>query len=167
MDLGRCGLRMPSRLEAGAFAVTEPVPIGRPIRVIGTGEFMLFPQLLAYQLERAGYDVTVQSTTRAPVILADAVKDAQAFYWKSLLCWPTHMVRDEQDGRVVGIVLPKYDGHFFFQYGSFQNDMLGIRGKEKEGKWYASAHNRYKFLDERERGDWLSYVRIFVFVPYG
>jgi serine/threonine protein kinase len=84
-------------------------------------------------------------------------------YWRNLLCWPTHMVRDLEDDRV-GIILPKYPSHFFFEHGSVQSDMLGISGKEKEGKWYASPRNRYKFLDPRERGNWLSYLRICVLI---
>jgi serine/threonine protein kinase len=41
-----------------------------------------------------------------------------------------------------------------------QNDMLGIKGKEKEGKWFASPSNRKKFLDERELGTWLQSLKI-------
>ena len=84
-------------------------------------------------------------------------------YWANLFCWPTHVVKDTEDNRI-GIVLPKYESHFFFEHGSFQNDMLGIRGKEKEGKWFSSPRNRNKFLDERERGDWSSYLRICVMI---
>ena len=56
--------------------------------------------------------------------------------------------------------MPFYASHFFFDYGSKQNDMLGIKGKEKEGKWFASPSNRKKFLDERELGTWLSLIHI-------
>lgn len=78
-------------------------------------------------------------------------------YWKSLFCWPTHVV--ELEGRL-GVVAPTYHPHFFFKYGSVNNDMLGIRGNEKEGKWYASASNQNKFLDVRERGNWRNYLAI-------
>ncbi|WP_182419994.1 helix-hairpin-helix domain-containing protein [Bartonella sp. HY038] len=78
-------------------------------------------------------------------------------YWKSLFCWPTHVV--EHDGKL-GIVVPSYQKHFFFRYGSKNNDALGIKGKEKEGKWFASASNQSKFLDPRERGNTLNYLRI-------
>lgn len=76
-------------------------------------------------------------------------------YWKELFCWPTKIV--EHQGKL-GIVAPTYKGHFFFQYGSKSNDFLGIKGKEKQGKWFASAHNRSKFLDPREIGDWRTYL---------
>ncbi|MFM2375820.1 MAG: hypothetical protein RLZZ165_917 [Bacteroidota bacterium] len=78
-------------------------------------------------------------------------------YWDELYCWPTKIV--EHEGRL-GIVCPTYRPHFFFQFGSVNNDMLGIKGNEKEGKWFASASNQNKFLDIRERGTWRSYLAI-------
>jgi serine/threonine protein kinase len=78
-------------------------------------------------------------------------------YWKSVFCWPTHIV--EYQGRL-GVVAPTYQQHFFFGHGSVNNDMLGIRGQEKEGKWFASASNQNKFLDIRERGNWRNYLAI-------
>lgn len=76
-------------------------------------------------------------------------------YWKDLFCWPTKMV--EHEGRL-GVVAPTYQSHFFFEYGSKNNDFLGIKGKEKEGKWFASANHQSKHLDKRERGNWRSYL---------
>ncbi len=78
-------------------------------------------------------------------------------YWANLFCWPEDLV--EHKGRT-GFVAPVYDKHFYFQYGSKNNDFLGIRGREKEGKWFASAFNQSKYLDERERGDWKAYVSV-------
>jgi len=78
-------------------------------------------------------------------------------YWRGLYCWPTATV--EYQGKI-GVVMPFYASHFFFDYGSKQNDMLGIKGKEKEGKWFASPSNRKKFLDERELGTWLHHLKI-------
>ena len=78
-------------------------------------------------------------------------------YWQNLFCWPTAML--EWNGKL-GIVVPTYRPQFFFEHGSKNNDMLGIRGKEKEGKWFASASNQSRFLDSRERGNWLNYLRI-------
>jgi hypothetical protein len=78
-------------------------------------------------------------------------------YWRDLFCWPTGML--EHEGRI-GVVAPAYPRHFFFEHGSANNDMLGIKGREKEGKWFASANNQNRFLDPRERGHWLNYVRI-------
>jgi len=78
-------------------------------------------------------------------------------YWKNVYCWPTSVV--EHNGRI-GVVVPFYDQPFFFQYGSRNNDMLGIKGREKEGKWFASANNRAKFLDPRELGDWSKHLKL-------
>ena len=82
-------------------------------------------------------------------------------YWQRLYCWPTKIV--EHKGKL-GLVVPVYPKHFFFEFGSKNNDFLGIRGKEKEGKWFASASNQNKFLDPREKGTWLSYFRICILV---
>lgn len=78
-------------------------------------------------------------------------------YWKNLYCWPTKIV--EHNGRL-GIVCPTYQAQFFFKRGSINNDFLGIKGREKEGKWYASAKNMNKFLAPEEKGDWFKYFQI-------
>lgn len=75
-------------------------------------------------------------------------------YWESLFCWPSHII--EEQG-MVGVVMPTYQSHFFFEYGSKNGDFLDIKGREKEGKWFASANHQQKHLDPRERGSWLSY----------
>ncbi len=82
-------------------------------------------------------------------------------YWKNVYCWPTGVV--EHEGRL-GVVTPTYLKHFFFEHGSVRNDFLGIKGKEKEGKWFASASNQNRFLDPRERGDWRNYLRICILI---
>lgn len=78
-------------------------------------------------------------------------------YWKDLFCWPTKMV--EYKGKL-GLVCPTYQPDFFFKYGSVNHDFLGIKGKEKEGKWFASAKNQNRFLAAEERGDWFKYIQI-------
>jgi len=78
-------------------------------------------------------------------------------YWKELFCWPTKIV--EYKGRI-GVTSPTYQPHFFFKKGSINQDFLGIKGKEKEGKWFASAKNLNKFLAEDEKGDWFKYFQI-------
>lgn len=83
--------------------------------------------------------------------------EASGDYWDQMFCWPTATV--EHNGRV-GVVAPFYRDHFFFEHGSLNNDMLKIRGKDKEGKWFAAPNNQFKFLDERERGNWLSYLQL-------
>lgn len=78
-------------------------------------------------------------------------------YWKDLFCWPTKVV--EHEGKL-GLVCPTYQSDFYFKYGSINNDFLGIKGREKEGKWFSSAKNQNKFLAPQERGDWFKYIQI-------
>jgi hypothetical protein len=58
-------------------------------------------------------------------------------YFKELYCWPTDMV--EADGKT-GMVVPTYKKDFFFAKGYTLSD--GIKGKEKQGLWFASAKFR-------------------------
>ncbi|NDW10511.1 helix-hairpin-helix domain-containing protein [Dysgonomonas sp. 520] len=78
-------------------------------------------------------------------------------YWKDLFCWPTKIV--EYKGKL-GIVCPTYQSRYFFKYGSVNDDFLGIKGREKEGKWFASAKNQNRFLAPQEKGDWFKYFQI-------
>ncbi len=78
-------------------------------------------------------------------------------YWKKLFCWPIAMV--EYRNRI-GVATPFYDSDFFFKLGSRNQDMLQIKGKEKEGKWFASANNRSKFLDPAELGNGMLQLRL-------
>lgn len=62
--------------------VVPPAPdiaAGQRVLVLGTGEFMHAPALLAARLEQRGVDVVVQSTTRSPVLVWGAVASALAF----------------------------------------------------------------------------------------
>lgn len=97
--------------------------------------------------------VAVITTTYRERIFNQAGGD----YWKNLFCWPTTML--EHEGRL-GVVVPFYDQTFFFEHGSRNDDMLGIKGREKEGKWFASPSNRSKFLDPRELGDFMRHIRL-------
>ena len=71
-------------------------------------------------------------------------------YWKQLFCWPTKMV--EWNGKT-GIVCPTYQKYFFFDSGNF-------KGKEKEGKWFASAKLRNKFLTPDQKGTWWTHFKM-------
>ncbi|MGJ8641800.1 MAG: helix-hairpin-helix domain-containing protein [Luteolibacter sp.] len=78
-------------------------------------------------------------------------------YWESVYCWPTDIVTIPNTGQIA-LIAPTYGKEFFFQYGSQNNDMLGIKGRDKEGKWFASAHHQQRFIDKRERGEWRNYL---------
>ncbi len=71
-------------------------------------------------------------------------------YWNDLFCWPQKMV--EYEG-TTGIVVPAYNKKFYFQHDR------NLRGREKEGKWFASA-KLLRNLDPVERGTFLSYLQI-------
>ena len=49
----------------------------------------------------------------------------------------------------IGVVLPFYPSKYFFKGGPFD-------GKEKEGKWFASAKLRNRFVPADQKGTWLS-----------
>jgi len=84
-------------------------------------------------------------------------------YWKDLFCWPSDMF--ENDGRT-GIIVPVYQDHFFFRqgYNAAAGNFASIKGKEKEGKWFASPQFRSKqfklHLDASELGDWAKYLAV-------
>ena len=84
-------------------------------------------------------------------------------YWKDLFCWPYDLV--EHNGKL-GIIVPIYNGCFFFKKG-FNDGSAGlssIKGDEKQGKWFASPRYRNKayklHLDSTELGDWGKFIRI-------
>lgn len=87
-------------------------------------------------------------------------------YYRELYCWPTDMVEADKK---VGLVVPCYHANFFFKKGYASSDL--IKGKEKEGKWFASPKFRNKQftlrLDEAELGNWLSYFQICVNISRG
>jgi serine/threonine protein kinase len=78
-------------------------------------------------------------------------------YWAERYCWPTDIV--EHDGKL-GVVVPTYRKNFFFDFGSKNNDMNKLLGKEKEGKWFASANLRQNVLDPRELADWRKHLLV-------
>jgi serine/threonine protein kinase len=87
-------------------------------------------------------------------------------YYKSLYSWPTDMV---QYNNQIGLIVPTYGKNFFFKKGYATSD--GVKGKEKQGLWFASAKFRNKQfslrLDESELGNWLSYFQICVKIARG
>lgn len=74
-DWGRLGVRAVEDTLAPGITV---VP-GQRIMVIGTGEFVWKPFLLAERLERAGADVYFSSTTRSPIALGHSIHHALSF----------------------------------------------------------------------------------------
>ena len=87
-------------------------------------------------------------------------------YYKDLYAWPIDVISEEDR---IGIIVPCYSNNFFFKKGYEKIDLLV--GKEKEGKWFASAKFRTKKarlkLDKSELGNWLSYFQIGVNIARG
>ncbi len=71
-------------------------------------------------------------------------------YWRTLFCWPECIV--EWEGRK-GIVTPASDKAFYSSSGN-------LAGKEKEGKWFATARHRNGFLPAAELGNWLKHFHM-------
>jgi serine/threonine protein kinase len=86
--------------------------------------------------------------------------------WELFYSWPYDIV--EKDG-FTGIIVPAYNKRFFFKQGYASNDTL--KGKEKNGKWFASAKfratNSKTKLDNSELGNWLSYFQVCVNIARG
>jgi adenine/guanine phosphoribosyltransferase-like PRPP-binding protein len=53
--------------------------LGRPLAVIGTGEYAYTPFRIALALEEEGCDVRFQSTTRSPILVGDAIASRREF----------------------------------------------------------------------------------------
>src|SRR5678815_4743275 len=69
----------------------------------------------------------------------------------------------------VGSIVPAYKTNFYFTKGYANGE--GIKGKEKQGLWFASAKFRHKqfalSLDKSDLGNWLSYYQICVKIARG
>jgi hypothetical protein len=72
-NFGRLGWR------GEPIALPQVEPTGHKIRIIGTGEFTYPPFLLAEQLEQAGHDVVMQSTSRSPALPGAAIGHILSF----------------------------------------------------------------------------------------
>jgi len=79
--LGRSGIDRPLALPATLLdAVTHLLaqhPDNAPVRIIGTGEFMHVPYLLALYLEQQGRSVSLQSSTRSPILEFGLIQHTQ------------------------------------------------------------------------------------------
>jgi hypothetical protein len=75
---GRLGLTMPLAfaerdIDALAGQFKTPGPTHKPILVAGTGECIAPAYMLGRALERRGFDIRVQSTTRSPIMAGGAI----------------------------------------------------------------------------------------------
>ena len=74
----RYGWTVPLRLRAD-LARQVRFPAGSTIRVVGDGELMHAAYLVAQALDAAGFETTVQSTTRSPILLGGAITERVTF----------------------------------------------------------------------------------------
>ena len=88
-------------------------------------------------------------------------QNAGGKYFTDLMCWPTYMFDNPEDG--FGVICPTYPSNFFFQFGHNQNSPKPKKGKEKNGHWFFEVYTR-NCLHEKELGDWASYLRIALLV---
>lgn len=74
-DWGRLGVREVADTLLPDFNITP----GEKVLVLGTGEFVWQPFLLAERLERAGADVHFSSTTRSPIAVGHCIEHVLGF----------------------------------------------------------------------------------------
>ncbi len=92
-----------------------PDKLGKRLLVLGTGEFAYPPLLLAEQLERAGYDVRYQSTTRSPIMTGLAIECAMTFednYGDGIPNFVYNVSREPYDGVLVCHETPSNSIHY-------------------------------------------------------
>lgn len=73
-------------------------------------------------------------------------------YWRDMLYLPCGLV--EWSGKL-GVIVPFYNSKFFFHKNGFNLD-----GKEKNGKWFASAKLRKMAIPEDQKGTWLTHLHM-------
>ena len=92
--------------------------------------------------------------------------DAGDYYLKEVYRWPTDVIEHND---LTGIIVPIYNSKFFFKKGYETSDL--IKGKEKNGKWFAGAKFRNPQFPLKvakvELGDWLSYFQVCVNLTRG
>ncbi|ABA57511.1 conserved hypothetical protein [Nitrosococcus oceani ATCC 19707] len=72
---GRRGIEIGEKFQVS----NGPYPKERKVSVVGTGEFQFQPFLWAEQLERKGFDVLFQSTTRSPIRVGGPIGESLSF----------------------------------------------------------------------------------------
>ncbi len=77
---GRMGTDQAWQCEASSIArILDELPKSASVLVLGTGEFMHAPFVLATALEQRGFEVRVQASTRSPILVWGAVSSSLNF----------------------------------------------------------------------------------------
>ena len=74
---GRFGLF--EAIDTSGLDFVAPQTEANPVIVLGTGEFVVVPFLLAETFEARGIDAFVQATTRSPIMLSNDVSNRRTF----------------------------------------------------------------------------------------
>ncbi len=73
-NTGRLGITKPPRFDFAAMLASYR--LARRVAVVGTGEYMYPPSLVARWLADQGHEVTIQSSTRSPIALGGAIESS-------------------------------------------------------------------------------------------
>jgi hypoxanthine-guanine phosphoribosyltransferase len=98
--------REPSFLEQHDLPKFKPIQKGEKVLVLGSGEFLWLPFLIAEHLEQEGHDVYFSSTTRSPIMEGKAIKSICAFqdnYGLGIVNY-AYNVKDKDFDRVLLVV---------------------------------------------------------------
>jgi serine/threonine protein kinase len=141
---------------------------GEPIRG-GVKDVYFSPDrkyVVAFYRKKLDFNQKERVKTITTRYLNDFFKRPGGDFWFNLYCWPNDMV--EHNG-LTGIIVPCYDSKFFFKKGYANLDIL--KGKDKNGKWFASPKfrclNSKTKIDDTELGNWLSYFQVCVNIARG
>lgn len=109
----RLGLRLNENVGVSQLIerLGAPEP-GAPVLVIGTGEHVWGPMLLAEGLEQAGADVRLVATTRSPILKGDVVRHKVTFpdHFGAGVPMYLHNVPAQPDARVILMTETGADG---------------------------------------------------------
>lgn len=98
--------REPSFLDEHELPKFNPILKGEKVLVLGSGEFLWLPFLLAEKLEEDGHDVCFSSTTRSPIMQGKAIKSICAFqdnYGLGIVNY-AYNVKDKEFDRVLLVI---------------------------------------------------------------
>ncbi|MCK4083625.1 phosphoribosyltransferase [Acinetobacter radioresistens] len=98
--------REPSYLDHHPMPAFKPIQEGEKVLVLGSGEFLWLPFLVAEKLELDGHDVYFSSTTRSPIMQGKAIKSICSFqdnYGLGIVNY-AYNVKDKDFDRVLLIV---------------------------------------------------------------
>lgn len=80
LDSGRLGVIGSLALDCATLdPIARAWSPNERVLVLGTGEFMHLPYRIGHYLEQAGWSVAVQSTTRSPILIGNAIESALNF----------------------------------------------------------------------------------------